>query len=253
MQQDDRGPFTAALEDARRTGYPPGQYAGQESFLCARDIRALAERAEIGEETTVLDLCCGVAGPGRLIAEETGCDYVGVDASCEALRIAQRRCRGLRCRFVHARVPPVPGPPADVVLVLGTMLAFADKASLVRAVSRRLTPGGRFACTVETGTPLTAREREQMPDADTVHLIEEEELMTILSDAGLQALSCRDATADRRATAHALWQAYRADAARIAGSLGRRATDDLIAAHRLWVSWMSTGRVRDLEIVTRLR
>src|SRR3954466_14899862 len=134
----------------------------------AREILALARAAGIGPGVSVLDLCCGVAGPGRLIARELGCTYLGVDSSAEAVDLARQLAAGLDCRFEVARVPPVPPGPFDVVLLLETMLAFPDKETLLREISRALMPGGRFAFTMEEGLPLTETERARMPDADTV-------------------------------------------------------------------------------------
>ena len=65
MRQDAREAFTDALERARVAAYPPGEFVGQESFMRASEIRALAVQAGIGPGVAVLDLCCGVAGPGR--------------------------------------------------------------------------------------------------------------------------------------------------------------------------------------------
>jgi hypothetical protein len=31
--------------------------------------------------------------------------------------------------------------------------------------------------------------------------------------------------------------------------VGRRALDDLLAAHRLWIDWLDAGRVRKLALV----
>ena len=57
----------------------------------AGEIRALAERAGIAPGVSVLDLCCGVAGPGRFLTRELGCNYVGVDSSASAVGIARER------------------------------------------------------------------------------------------------------------------------------------------------------------------
>ena len=46
---------------------------------------ALAVQAGIGPGVAVLDLCCGIAGPGRFVTRELGCDYLGVDASASAV------------------------------------------------------------------------------------------------------------------------------------------------------------------------
>ena len=72
MQQDDRAPFVRALQHARVSAYAPGEFVEQESFMRASEIRDVADRAGVGPGVSVLDLCCGIAGPGRFIARELG-------------------------------------------------------------------------------------------------------------------------------------------------------------------------------------
>lgn len=249
MRQDQRGPFLAALEPARRSGYPPGDYVGQESFQSAEEIRQLAVQAGIDVGVSVLDLCCGVAGPGRLIMAEFGCCYLGVDYSASALRIARDRAGVLPSRFLQQRVPPMPAGRFDVVLLLETLLAFPDKATLFAGVRAALDTGGRFVCTVEEGRPLSSDERASMPDAETVWLVEWKELIRLLARAGLRAVWHEDRSAAHQAVAAGLLSAYRSDAAFIAEQVGRRAAEELIAAHQLWSDWLATGRVRKFALV----
>ena len=117
VRQDDRAAFDGALHRARVSAYAPGEFVGQESFMTAAEIRALAVQAGIRPGATVLDLCCGVAGPGRFLTRELGCAYLGVDASASAVAIARQLARGLPCRFAIARVPPLPAGSFDVVLL----------------------------------------------------------------------------------------------------------------------------------------
>src|ERR687895_2222655 len=105
VRQDHRAPFDRALHRARVSAYASGEFVGQESFMTAGEIRALAVQAGIGPGVTVLDLCCGVAGPGRFLTRELGCAYLGVDSSASAVAIARERADGLSCRFTAARVP----------------------------------------------------------------------------------------------------------------------------------------------------
>ena len=218
----------------------------------AGEIRALARRAGIAAGISVLDLCCGVAGPGRFITRELGCAYLGVDVSQGAIDIARERAGDLPCRFEVARVPPVPHGPFDVVLLLETMLAFRDKDALLREVAAALAPRGRFAFTVEEGEPLTELERERMPDADTVWLVPLDDLAGALSRAGLSITWQEDHSAAHLATARALAAAYASDAQGIAATIGRAALDDLLTAHELWAQWLSDGRVRKLALVAEL-
>ena len=221
--------------------FAPGEFVGQQGFMTASEIRQLGLRAGIGPGATVLDVCCGVAGPGRFLTRELGCDYLGVDASAEAVSVARNRSEGVPCRFEVARVPPLPAGRFDVVLLLETMLAFRDKDALVRAVASALRPGGRFAFTFEEGRPLSPAERVAMPDADTVWLTPLDEMLAILDRAGLTVTWCEDHSSAHRAVAQALVRALEAD--------GCPPSDDLLAAHRLWVEWLEHRRVRKFALV----
>ncbi len=229
--------------------YAPGEFVGQESFMRASEILALARRAGVAPGVRVLDLCCGVAGPGRFITRALGCTYLGVDLSASALAIARERAGDLPCRFEVARIPPVPRGPYDVVLLLETMLAFPEKEPLVEDISRALAPGGRFAFTLEAGRPLTDVERESMPDADTVWLSPLAEIDASLVRAGLAVRWQEDHSDSHRAVADSLIEAFTADAEGIAAQIGRRALDELVAAHRLWSGWLRDGRVRKIAVV----
>lgn len=249
MKQDERTPFVRALQRARVSAYAPGEFVGQESFMRAGEILALAHEAGIAPGVSVLDLCCGIAGPGRFITQELGCTYLGVDLSSSAIDIARESAGDLHCRFEVSRIPPIPPGPFDVVLLFETMLAFRDKETLLQEISRALTIGGRFAFTMEEGAPLTEAERESMPDADTVWLTPLEEMLAYLDRVGLRVRWQDDCSESHRAVADSLINAFAADATEIAAQIGRSALDDLLAAHWLWSDWLREGRVRKLAFV----
>jgi SAM-dependent methyltransferase len=212
VRQDDRAPFDCALRHARASAYAPGEFVGQESFMTAGEIRGLAMRAGVGRGVAVLDLCCGIAGPGRFITRELGCTYLGVDASASAVAIARERAGDLPCQFAVAQIPPLPSGPFDVVLMLETMLAFEDKDALVM--------------------PL-------------------DELAASLRRAGFVVVWQEDHSRAHRATAQALVDAFAKDAEDIATQIGGRALDEMLAAHRLWIEWLDAGRVRKLALVAQ--
>ena len=249
MSQDQRAPFLTALERAQATAYPAGEYVGQESFMRAAEVRRVARQARVGPGVSVLDLCCGVAGPGRLITAESGCHYLGVDHSASALATARQLAGNLPCRFEQAHLPPLPEGRFEVVFLLETMLAFPDKDALMGEVARVLEPGGRFAFTVEAGRPLNQQERARMPGADTVWPIELAELAGVLRDAGLAVTWRQEHSSSHHAIATALLRRYRADSLQIAGQIGTEATTDLITAHQLWSDWLGSGRVRKFAMV----
>jgi SAM-dependent methyltransferase len=239
----------SALSRARQLAFGPDEYAEQESFVSASEILALAERAGIGPDVSVLDLCCGLGGPGRLITRELGCVYLGVDSSESAVAVAAERARGLRCGFEVAEVPPLPPRGFDVVLLLETMLAFRDKAELLEEIARVLPGGGRFAFTLEEGAPLTASERARMPAADTVWPIPLDEMHALLAQAGFAVRWEENWSDSHRAVAAALTDAYVADSSAIASHIGGPALEELVTSHRLWSDWLAAGRVRKFALV----
>ena len=217
--------------------------------MLAAEIRRLAHKARVGPGVSVLDLCCGVAGPGRMITAESGCHYLGVDHSASALATARQLAGDLPCRFEQAHLPPLPRGRFEVVFLLEAMLAFPDKDALMREMARVLEPGGRFAFTVEEGRPLTQQERARMPGADTVWPIELAELTGVLRDAGLTVTWRQECSSSHHATATALFRCYQADSPQIAGQIGTQATAELITAHQLWSDWLGSGRVRKFAMV----
>jgi SAM-dependent methyltransferase len=241
----------SGLLRARHAAYPVGEHVGQESFMTAGEIRQLADRARIESGTSVLDLCCGIAGPGRMLVAERGCRYLGVDYSASAVEIARDLAGNLRCTFAQAHLPPLPDGRFEVVLLLETLLAFPDKHALFTEVSRVLEPGGRFAFTIEVGRPLTAGEQARMPDADTVNLIDLLDLTALLGDVGLSVTWQDQRTTSHRLIAVALLESFRRHSLEIAGEIGAPALHELIAAHELWTDWLRSGRVRKYAVVAQ--
>ncbi|MCS5720210.1 methyltransferase domain-containing protein [Herbiconiux sp. CPCC 205763] len=251
MKMSRRADIDAALHDARVAAYLPGQFVGQESFMTADAVLALARNAGIDADTRVLDVCCGIGGPGRLVVRTFGCTYSGVDADAEAVALARELATGLPCTYSVGSVPPLPAGTFDVVLLLETVLAFHDKRALAAAVAAALDPGGRFACTLEAGMPLTPAESAVMPAAETVWPVPLAEFTKTLADVGLSTVSIQDDTATQLQVVTALLAQFTAHRDRIAAALGTSFTDGLLESHRLWRDWMSSGRIRKFALVAR--
>jgi SAM-dependent methyltransferase len=249
VRQDQPSPLLTALERAQAAAYPAGEYVGQESFMRAAEIRGLARQAGVGPGVPVLDLCCGMAGPGRMITAESGCRYLGVDESASAVATARQLAGELPCRFEQAHLPPLPEGRFEVVLLLETMLAFPDKEALVGDVARTLERGGRFAFTVEEGRPLTRQEQSGMPAADTVWPTDLATLTHVLHNAGLAVTWQQEHSSAHHAVATALLRCYRDNSAQIADQIGEQATAELITAHQRWSDWLGSGRVRKFAMV----
>ena len=223
--------------------------------MTAGQILALARHGGIGADSRVLDLCCGVAGPGLLLVDEHRCGYTGVDADAESIAIARGRASsaGLRADFVVAGVPPLPHGPFDVVLLIETLLAFRDKEPLLRGIAATLEPGGRLLVTVEEGAPLEASERERMPGWETVWPVTLADLGSALGDVGLHIVWHEDWTRPHEDVARALAASYTSLLATMPPGRDREAVAALVDSHRLWATWLATGRIRKVAVVAERR
>jgi hypothetical protein len=88
-----------------------------------------------------------------------------------------------------------------------------------------------------------------MPAADTVWLTPLDEMYTLLSQAGFGVRWEEEWSESHGEVAAALAEAYAADSEAIAARIGRRALEELLAAHQLWSDWLATGRARKFALV----
>jgi cyclopropane fatty-acyl-phospholipid synthase-like methyltransferase len=247
--------WCAVLQRVGKEAFGAGEYVGQESFVTAGEVLALAESAGVRAGTRVLDLCCGVGGPGLLVAGRTRCRMVGVDLSRDVLWLARARAAtaGLagQVAFLQADAARLPFAAGfDAALLFETMLAIADKPRLLAGVQAALVPGGRFAVTLEEGSPLTPEERRAMPDGDGILLLPEAEFLAMLRDVGFRVLHIEDHTAAHAAVATRLARAFERDRATITTAVGAQVCDAAITAHHLWAAWLASARVRKLAITS---
>src|SRR5205823_4844319 len=96
---------------------------------------------------------------------------------------------------------------------------------------------------------LTEAERDRMPDAGTVWLTPLHEMLACLERVGLVVRWRDDCSRSHQLVADALIDAFAADAEDIAAQIGRRALEELLAAHCLWSDWLREGRVRKIAFV----
>lgn len=122
----------------------------------------LANKAGVGAETHLLDVCSALGGPARHLAARYGCRVTGLDATqrmhAEAIRRTAEAGLDDKIDYVlgNALDMPFPASTFDVVWGQDAWCYITDKRRLVEECARVLKPGGVLAFTdwLETG-PMT--------------------------------------------------------------------------------------------------
>jgi len=123
---------------------------GHISFVTLAEITRMAQELNLDNNDTLVDLGCGMGGPGLWIARETGADVIGVDASHVAVTLATARAAdtGLsaRSRFVQgtfSRTGLNNGSAAGAISIDALQYA-PDKDAALAETARVVRPGGRL-------------------------------------------------------------------------------------------------------------
>ncbi len=92
----------------------------------------------------VLDLGCGVGGPGRRLATLRGCRVVGIDLAPRVVEVARQLTHTPNMCFMTASALALPFPDAvfDQVWSLGVVAHIRDRGGMAFELERVLVPGG---------------------------------------------------------------------------------------------------------------
>lgn len=111
------------------------------------------ERMRVDDSSHVLDLGCGVGGPGLRVVKHTGARVTGISISEEQIKTAGRLAAeaGLadRAVFQHGDAMQLPFADAsfDAVMALESVCHMPDRQQVFTEVCRVLRPGGRVVLT----------------------------------------------------------------------------------------------------------
>jgi cyclopropane fatty-acyl-phospholipid synthase-like methyltransferase len=146
----------------------------------------------------VLDVGCGVGGPGRFLADRYGCRVIGIDVVPERVKraTALTKLTGLARRVNHrqadATALPFANAAFDQVWMLDAGVHVRDKAALFGQLARVLKPGGLLVLHDQLLLPPAMRPvRRRVPYfAPTLT-----QLLRYLENAGFRLLAWQDTTA----------------------------------------------------------
>lgn len=113
-------------------------------------VLELARKAEVSEDSYVLEVCSGSGGVSRLLAKNLGCRILGIDLVDYQLDVARQKATEdkLESRIRYdkgdAAVYPYPDETFDVAVDVFAWVHIADWDALIQKISRTLKPGGRL-------------------------------------------------------------------------------------------------------------
>jgi SAM-dependent methyltransferase len=157
-----------------------------------------AEYATPRSDVTVLDLGCGLGGPGRYLVDQYRCSVVGVDLLPLRTEIASALSErtGMSDRISY-RVADATDLDLDAasfaqVWMLDVSMHIRDKRALFAEIARLLEPAGLLVMHEQTG-PLPAAMRPVMRQAPYI-APPLPQLIRYVEGAGLRLLTWRDTT-----------------------------------------------------------
>jgi len=113
----------------------------------------MSEKLQIGPGSHVLDVGCGVGGPGVRIARLTGARVTGISISQEQIAVANSLAEsaGLAERVVfqqaNAMEMPFPAESFDAAIALESIPHMPDRGQVLTQICQSLRPGGRLVLT----------------------------------------------------------------------------------------------------------
>lgn len=154
----------------------------------------MTKKLKIGAGSRVLDVGCGIGGPGVRIAQLTGARVTGISVSQEQIRLANSLAEsaGVAERVVFQRANamelPFPAQSFDAAIALESFFHMPDRGQVLAQICRSLRPGGRLVLTdsfERTSIPVAKKPTVDRFFNSTSTMVQAEDYPPLLRHAGL--------------------------------------------------------------------
>lgn len=158
-----RGMAPEAVTEQEMSEFDQDHYGGVEA------VEALADAAGVLPGRHVLDVCSGMGGPARWLAQRHGCRVTGLDLTPSRVEGARRLTQWVRLDHLVDFVPgdatamPFAAGSFDIVIGQEAWCHVPDKDALIAECARVLRPGGAIAFTdILTVGALSATDQSRL-------------------------------------------------------------------------------------------
>jgi SAM-dependent methyltransferase len=214
-------------------------------------VRTIAARLELEPGQRLLDVCAGLGGPSRLLADEFGVQVQGLDLNAGRVAGAEKLTDlvglGGLCSFQEGDATNMPfaAESFDAALSQEAFIHIADKQALFAELRRVLEPGGRL-CFSDwvAGTGLSPDDRQRLQSdifARAIH--EPEEYRGLIAAAGFHAVAAEDLTAWWHDLLIERLEMFRGMESDTVASFGRQRHETYITAYEFFVGRIIDGRL----------
>ena len=248
-----RGDDLNALTEDRLKDFDQDHYGGIEV------VEALAARAGITTAHHVLDVCSGMGGPARWLAQRIGCRVTGLDFTLSRIESARRLTARVKLGnlvdFAHgdATAMPFAANTYDVVMSQEAWLHIPGKAAVIGEAVRVVKPGGVIAFTdAVLRASLTAEEASRLgAEMHAPGVVTAGQYLTLLRAAGCTITSCEDLSTEWSDVLVARLAMYRTLRDTTVAKFGATHFDAWDHTYAFFVGLFTAGKLGGARIVAR--
>lgn len=124
---------------------------GQHSWTTPKELLSMIEACELNAQSCVLDVGCGAGGPAMFVAQQSGCQIIGLDIDKQGIKMANTLAieRGLsnRCQFyMHNATDPfdILDASFDLIFAIDSIFHIPQRDRFLSEARRMLNNLGKL-------------------------------------------------------------------------------------------------------------